>query len=97
MDGGADGGASYNEFDAWREIREVVRRSPDAVPARADALVLAGNAEGLFALVRDDIALLPSSDHGFEFAASAIRWGWRATLRGQSGTPRERAELLKEL
>ncbi len=97
LDGGMDAGVAYDEFDAWREMREVIRKSPDAVPARAEALVAAKDAQGLFALVRDDIALLPTTNHGLEQASTLIRWGARATLRGQAGTPRERAELLKEL
>ncbi len=96
-DGGVDSGLAYDEFDAWREMREVVRQSPDAVPARANALVAAKDLVGLFALVRDDIALLPTTPTGFADAKTRIRWGARAALRGQAGTPRERAELLKDL
>ncbi|MBX7099091.1 MAG: hypothetical protein K1X89_15380, partial [Myxococcaceae bacterium] len=96
-DAGQDAGAPFDEFDAWREMRGVVRRSPDAVPARADALVAAKDVEGLFTLVRDDVALLPSTPQGFDSANTQVRWGPRATLRGQAGTPRERAELLKAL
>ncbi|MEW6434330.1 MAG: hypothetical protein AB1730_22755 [Myxococcota bacterium] len=97
VDAGADAGVAYDEFDAWRELRDVVRASPDAVPGRAATLVAAKDARGLFALVRDDVALLPTTPRGFENAGTAIRWGARATLRGQAGTPRERAELLKDL
>lgn len=97
VDGGMDAAVAYDEFDAWREMRAVVRASPDAVPARAAALVAAKDAPALFALVRDDVALLPTTPRGFENAGTATRWGSRATLRGQAGTPRERAELLKDL
>ncbi|MFO0599471.1 MAG: hypothetical protein U0228_29465, partial [Myxococcaceae bacterium] len=96
-DAGSDAGVPYDEFDAWREMRGVLAKSPDAVPARAAALVAAKDARGLFELVRDDIALLPTSNTGFSDAATRVRWGARATLRGQAGTPRERAELLKLL
>ncbi|MDP3500350.1 MAG: hypothetical protein Q8S33_08460 [Myxococcales bacterium] len=92
-----DAGVAYDEYDAWREMRQVLRRSPDAVPARAEALVAAKDLAGLLALVRDDVALLPTSPTGFFDAARVIRWGPEATLRGQSGTPRERAELLRLL
>lgn len=97
MDAGTDSGVPYDEFDAWREIQQVLRASPDAVPARAEALVAARDARGLFELVRDDIALLPTNSTGFFDANAIIRWGPRATLRGQAGTPRERAELLRSL
>lgn len=92
-----DAGVAYDEYDAWREMRQVLRRSPDAVPARAEALVAAKDLAGLLALVRDDVALLPTTSTGFFDAARVIRWGPEATLRGQSGTPRERAELLRLL
>lgn len=99
-DAGRDAGPAVDagdEFDAWREIRAQVRQSPDDVPARAKALVAAKDVEGLYRLVRNDIALLPTTPLGFDSAETAVRWGTRGTLRGQAGTPRERAELLKEL
>lgn len=92
-DGGTDAGAPYDEFDAWREMLGVIRQSPDAVPARADALVAAKDAQGLFALVRDDVAMLPTTNSLYG-AGTYVRWGPRATLRGAAGTPRERADLL---
>lgn len=102
LDAGADAGlldagVPFDEYDAWREMQQVLRRSPDAVPARAEALVAAKDLNGLFVLVRDDVALLPTTPTGFDDAARAIRWGPEATLRGQAGTPRERAELLRLL
>lgn len=96
-DAGIDAGLAYDELDAWREIRTVIRQSPDAVPARAEALIATQDAAGLFALVRDDIALWPTGPQGFDGAETEVRWGPRATLRGQAGTPRERAELLASL
>jgi hypothetical protein len=47
--------------------------------------------------VRDEIALLPTTASDMHGAGTAIRWGARATLRGAAGTPRERAEVLKDL
>lgn len=97
--GSADAGsdAGLDEFDAWRAIQQVLRNSPDAVPARADRLVAQRDVRGLFELVRDDIALVPTTNVDFSEASTAVRWGPRATLRGRAGTPRERAELLKDL
>lgn len=88
--------SDYDAFDAWREIQAVVRESPDNVPARAEALVAARDVDGLFELVRDDIALLPATAYSMG-SSTEIRWGHRATLRGQAGTMRERAELLAHL
>lgn len=96
VDAGTDAG-SYDEFDAWRELQQTLRQSPDAVPARARALVAAHNAQGLFELVRDDVEMLPPSLVDSYGAGGVVRWGARATLRGQAGTPRERADLLAQL
>lgn len=97
VDAGTDGGLAYDEFDAWREMQAVVGQSPDALPTRAAALVAAKDLEGLLRLVRDDIAMVPPEVGNFDVATTRIRWGARATLRGQYGTPRERADLLAEL
>ncbi|HEY6559090.1 MAG TPA: VWA domain-containing protein [Polyangiaceae bacterium] len=99
-DAGADVTTDAGQMDlftAWQRVREALRQSPDHLAARADARVAAKNAEGLFHFVRDDIATYPPSDHSFESALFAQRWGTRGTLRGGAGTPREKAELLVEL
>lgn len=85
-------------FTLWSDMLEAVRRSPDHLAARADALVAAGDAQAIFAFVRDEILVYPPDPHSFAAGTdSRIRWGTRATLRGGAGTPRERAELLAEL
>lgn len=88
--------SALDAFEAWREVQQSLRASPDHLPGRAEALVAAGDVDGLFALVRDDIALVPGQS-GFFSSAWAERWGTRATLRGGMGTMRERADLLAEL
>src|SRR5688500_18896753 len=61
-DAGADAGTSRSTFDVWREVRTAMRASPDHLPARAEALVAAGDLDGLFALVRDDVRTLPGEE-----------------------------------
>ena len=98
VDAGLDAAAeSLDMFEAWREARDALQASPDHLPARAAALVEAGDPEAIFELVRDQIATYPSSAGGFENVLYATRWGTRGTLRGGAGTPREKAELLVEL
>lgn len=89
--------ADFDLFDAWREARSALRKSPDHLPARAAELVRAADVEGLFELVRDSVRTYPSDPTGFENSVSAQRWGAAATLRGGAGTPREKAELLIDL
>ena len=80
-------------YDVWRDMQHTLRTSPDHRAARADALVTADDTEGLFAFVRDEIALVPGRE-GYVLAATEGRWGAAATLRGGAGTARERVDLL---
>ena len=86
-----------NMFDAWREIHGALKASPDHLPAQAERLVEAGNAEDIYEFVRDEIRVYLPQNDGFGNATAAMRWGVRATLRGGAGTPREVAELLVQL
>lgn len=88
--------SDYDAFDAFREMQGVLRQSPDHWAARAAMLAAASDVEGLFELVRDDIAVIPGRG-GFFDAGASRRFGARATLRGGMGTVRERADLLREL
>ncbi|MEB2314219.1 MAG: VWA domain-containing protein [Polyangiaceae bacterium] len=94
---GADGGGAQAIFDVWRDARQALRQSPDHLIGQADALVAAKDPAKLFEFVRDQIVTYPPSDDSMYGMASAMRWGVRATLRGGAGTPREKAELLREL
>ncbi len=89
-------GASF--FDTWREVRDRLRQSPDHRTARADALVAAGDAEAIFAFVRDEISAIPSQRVD-SYVPPQLRtyFGPRGTLRGGMGTPRDKVELLKWL
>lgn len=84
-------------FDVYRELRDALRESPDHRTERARRLVEAGDAEALFAFVRDEILLIPDDVNRFVDGGASIRWGTRATLRGGAGTAREKSELLAEL
>lgn len=104
LDGGVDAGVGAPDagidddlFQVLEELRAAVRQSPDHLPARAAALVAAKDAQGLFALVRDQVATLPGAAVELGDLVQAQRWGARAALRGASGTPREKAELLAGL
>jgi hypothetical protein len=94
-DAGLDGGVSGDlPWSVWKAMREAVRASPDSLADRAAALVAAKDAQGLFTLVRDGIATLPTPSYATE---KSTRWGPRGTLRGGAGSARDRAELLASL
>lgn len=86
-------------FATLQQICSALRTSPDHLPARMDRLAKDRDWAGLYTLVRDEILTYPDSDHyavlGTD-AASAVRWGAAATLRGGAGTLREKAEVLVE-
>ncbi|WP_340098915.1 hypothetical protein [Salinibaculum salinum] len=84
-------------FDAFEAVRDAMRASPDHLPARAAALVAEGDADAIFAFVRDELAVDPSHDEEMEYANRTRRWGPRGTLRGGTGTPLDIAETLANL
>lgn len=84
-------------FDVWADVQDALRTSPDHLPARAEALVEAGDPEAIFEFVRDDVATVPPGASGMDEPAQTVRWGTRGTLRCGAGTPREKANLLVEL
>lgn len=84
-------------FDAWREARDVLRKSPDHLLAQAERVVALKDPKRIFEFVRDSILTYPSAEDGFASAVAAQRWGAQGTLRGGAGTPREKAELLVSL
>ena len=65
-----------------------MRLSPDHFPARAQALIESGDADGILNLVRS-LATYPAGDRSSSDLRDGSRWGWRTTLRGGAGTPRE--------
>jgi hypothetical protein len=84
-----------NPFTIWAELQQALRQSPDHLVAAADRLVASKDPAALLAFVRDQIATCPPLDP--MAAATEMRWGVPATLRGGIGTPREKAELLVQL
>jgi len=95
--GGAGGGGALDMWEAWKRIQTALRKSPDHLPGQADAAVASKDPARIFEFVRDQIATYPPQTDGFYGAVSVTRWGTKGTLRGGAGTPREKAELLKEL
>ena len=85
-------------YDAWRDLRKVLRTSPDHLAARADDVVASEDPQKIYEFVRDRIAARPPRATGFGPGASvARRWDPRTTLRYGVGTPREKADLLADL
>ncbi|MDD9934276.1 MAG: hypothetical protein OXT09_11775 [Myxococcales bacterium] len=109
LDGGLDAGQDAavdaatppmdDVFDVYRQLRDVLRQSPDHLPARARALVEAGDPEAIFEFVRDQIRVYPTGVYNINGQDLFTRrhFGTRATLHGGAGSFRDKVELLREL
>lgn len=97
LTGCSDEAGSTPPESGWRALQNGVRASPDHLPARARRLVEGRDVEGLIRLVTDDILTLPTGGRGREDAMRSRRWRDRGTLRGGTGTPREKCDLLARL
>lgn len=87
---------STDEYDIWREMRDAIRTSPDHTLARSKTLVSAGDRDGIFRFVRDEIRLMTGSDVHFR-NDDVQHCGVRAALRSGSGTTYEKAAILTNL
>ncbi|MBK7580769.1 MAG: VWA domain-containing protein [Myxococcales bacterium] len=94
---GSGGSGGLDMWTAWQRIQAALRKSPDHLPAQADAVVATKDPAKIFEFVRDKIATYPPRVDSFDAADSLTRWGVKGTLRGGAGTPREKAELLVAL
>ncbi|MEF8871003.1 MAG: hypothetical protein V5A41_05170, partial [Haloarculaceae archaeon] len=88
---------TVDTFDAFEAVRDAMRTSPDHLPARAAALVAEGDADAIFAFVRDELVVDPSRVEDMDDANRTRRWGPRGTLRGGTGTPLDIADTLAKL
>ncbi len=83
-------------WDVLRETQRRVRTSPDHLPAHLSRLAGAGDIDGLVAVLRDHIAVLPVDPSAWVSNTTGQRWGTRGVLRSGMGTPREIAQLLAD-
>ena len=83
-------------YAVWREMQAALRQSPDHTKGSAASLVQSGDVQAIHRFVRDEIRLISSQSHRFNFG-NTVRYGTRAALRAGAGTAREKAELLADL
>jgi hypothetical protein len=82
--------------DLLAVLRQAVQASPDFLQKAAADAVATRDPATIASFVRDRISVVPSWGKGDD-PTVARRWGSAATLRGGSGTLRDRADLLVEL
>jgi hypothetical protein len=90
------GPAGAKDDELLDTLRQAVQASPDYLQRRSIEAVASKNVATIVAFVRDQISVVPSWSKGDD-PVSARRWGTRATLRGGSGSLRDRADLLVAL
>ncbi len=88
--------AAQGRYDLIRQLRTIIRASPDHLGAAATAAVATGDPARIVEFVRDHVAILPATSSAADPTTDA-RWGARGALRSGSGTLRERADLLVDL
>lgn len=90
-------GTGLPPFKTWEEMLYALQFSPDNFPANKDRLVETGDPNAMFHFVRDELTLLPSDKQYFRYIESGTMYGLEGALRTGMATPREKAELLKNM
>ena len=90
-------GTGNPPFSVWEEMIHALKKSPDNLAARRDALVAAKDAQAMTEFIRDDLQVLPYYRTYFRHLDSQTHYGKKAALRCGLATPREKAELLKDM
>lgn len=84
-------------FSIWEEILQVLEQSPDHLLARRNRLIQEGDLSKMRDFIVNDVALLPSDDYYFRYLGTGSLYGTEMALRCGMATPREKAELLKDM
>lgn len=90
-------GTGKPPFSVWEEMIHALKKSPDNLIARRDALVAAKNAKAMTEFIRDDLQVLPYYRTYFRHLNSHTHYGKKIALRCGLATPREKAEILKDM
>jgi len=84
-------------FGVWKEMIAALEQSPDHLPGRRNTLVAAKDPKAMAEFVRDSLQMIPEVG---QFLHNANRWslyGTEGALRCGLATPREKAEILKDM
>ncbi|MDC6384652.1 hypothetical protein D2V93_02115 [Flagellimonas taeanensis] len=84
-------------FDVWNEMITALEQSPDHLPGRRKALVAAKDPKAMIQFVRDGLQMIPEIGQFLHQANRLSIYGTDAALRCGLATPREKAEILKEM
>lgn len=85
-------------FGIWRQMIELLEQSPDHLIGRRKALVAAKDPLAMTEFVRDSFQLIPPRNNDFmRYMKNSVLYGTETALRCGLATPREKAEILKDM
>ncbi|RFN57689.1 hypothetical protein [Marixanthomonas ophiurae] len=90
-------GKGIPPFKTWEEISYALSYSPDNFIAKRDRLVKQKDPKAMFSFVREELLLLPSDHQYLRRISYGTMYGLEQGLRCGMATPREKAEILKNM
>jgi hypothetical protein len=84
-------------FGVWEDMIKVLEQSPDNLVARHKALVASKDPKAMTDFVRDSFQIMPWQSDFLHHAAYGSIYGTDMALRCGMATPREKAEILKDM
>ncbi|TBN06710.1 hypothetical protein EYD45_02165 [Hyunsoonleella flava] len=84
-------------FGVWKDMIKVLEQSPDHFIGRRNALVASKNPEAMTNFVRESFQIIPRQSDFLHQAAYGTIYGKQMALRCGLATPREKAEILKDM
>ncbi|MCR9227957.1 MAG: hypothetical protein NXH90_11105 [Flavobacteriaceae bacterium] len=84
-------------FGVWEDMIRVLEQSPDHLIGKRKALILSKDPKAMTDFVRDSFQVLPAERDFFRQIAHDTRYGTKMALRCGLATPREKAEILKNM
>lgn len=84
-------------FGVWEDMIKILEQSPDHLIGRRKALVASKDPKAMTDFVRDSFQILPWQSDFLHHAAYGSIYGTDMALRCGMATPREKAEILKDM
>jgi len=84
-------------FGVWKEMIAALEQSPDHLLGRKKALVAAKDPKAMVEFVRDSLQMIPEIGQFLHQANRMSMYGTEVALRCGLATPREKAEILKNM
>ncbi len=84
-------------FGVWKDMIKILEQSPDHFIGRRNALVASKNPEAMTNFVRDSFQIIPWQSDFLHHSANGTIYGKEMALRCGLATPREKAEILKDM